>query len=156
MTELPAGPFAALVHVTNVGTVVDEASLAALLSDSTAQTNQINALVNTAVSGSYAGINLDYQGVAEAQKDAFSSFVSSLADALHAQNLTLAVTLATPQDNGGQWVSGGQDWAAIGQVADIVYAQMPLTPPPTTITAPACSCSTGPPVWLIAASSPCW
>lgn len=128
VTELPAGPFAALVHVTNVGTVVDEASLAALLSDSTAQTNQINALVNTAVSGSYAGINLDYQGVAEAQKDAFSSFVSSLADALHAQNLTLAVTLATPQDNGGQWVSGGQDWAAIGQVADIVYAQMPLDP----------------------------
>ncbi|MCA9898785.1 MAG: SH3 domain-containing protein [Ardenticatenaceae bacterium] len=128
VTELPAGPFAALVRITNVGVVVDEASLAALLSDSTVQTNQINALVNTAVSGSYAGINLDYQGVAEQQKDAFTSFVSSLADALHAQNLTLAVTLATPQDNNGQWTSGGQDWAAIGQVADIVYAEMPLDP----------------------------
>ncbi|MEZ4594599.1 MAG: SH3 domain-containing protein [Chloroflexota bacterium] len=128
VTELPAGEFDALVRVTNVGVVVDEASLAALLSDSTAQTNQINALVNTAVSGSYAGINLDYQGVAEQQTDAFTSFVSSLADALHAQNLTLAVTLATPQDDNGQWRSGGQDWAAIGQAADIVYAEMPLDP----------------------------
>lgn len=128
VTELPSGEFATLVHVTNVAGVVDEASLAAFLSDSTAQTNQINALVNTAVSGNYAGINLDYQGVVEAQKDAFTSFVSSLADALHAQNLTLAVTLATPQNSGGQWTSGGQDWAAVGQAADIVYAEMPLDP----------------------------
>ena len=128
VTELPAGEFASLVRVTNGGVVVDEASLAALLSDSTAQTNQINALVNTAVSGGYAGINLDYQGVAEAQTEAFSSFVMSLADALHAQNLTLAVTLATPQETGGRWNSAGQDWAAIGQTADIVYVQMPLDP----------------------------
>jgi hypothetical protein len=128
VTELPAGEFISLVRVTNVGVVVDQASVAALLSDSTAQMNQINALVNTAVSGSYSGINLDYQGINPAQKEAFTSFVSSLADTLHAQNLTLAVTLGTPQESGGQWDSAGQDWAAIGQVADIVYAQMPLDP----------------------------
>ncbi|MCA9942144.1 MAG: SH3 domain-containing protein [Anaerolineales bacterium] len=126
--ELPEGNFASLVRVTNVGVVVDQASLAALLGDSTAQTNQINALVNTAVSGGYAGINLDYQGVDAAQTEAFSSFVMSLADALHAQNLTLAVTLAAPQETDGQWDSAGQDWAAIGQAADIVYAQLPLDP----------------------------
>ncbi|WP_420628897.1 SH3 domain-containing protein [Candidatus Leptofilum sp.] len=128
VTELPEGEFDALVRVTNVGVVVDQASLSALLGDSTAQTNQINALVNTAVSGNFAGINLDYQGVAESQKDAFSSFVGSLADALHAQNLTLAVTLAAPQQDGSQWLTGGQDWAAIGQAADIVYLNMPLDP----------------------------
>ncbi|MCB8948499.1 MAG: SH3 domain-containing protein [Ardenticatenaceae bacterium] len=128
VTEVPAGEFDALVRVTNSGVVVDQASLAALLGDSTAQTNQINALVNTAVSGGFAGINLDYQGVEVAQKEAFSSFVSSLADALHAQNLVLAVTVNTPQDNGGQWDSAGQDLAAIGQSADIVYMRMPLDP----------------------------
>lgn len=128
VTELPAGDFVSLVRVTNNGVVVDQASLAALLGDSTAQTNQINALVNTAVSGGFSGINLDYQGVEVAQTEAFSSFVMSLADALHAQNLTLAVTLATPQETNGQWDSAGQDWAAIGQTADIVYVQMPLDP----------------------------
>ncbi len=128
VTELPAGEFNSLVRVTNVGAVVDQTALASLLGDSTAQTNQINALVNTAVSGGFAGINLDYQGVEPAQTEAFSSFVMSLADALHAQNLVLAVTLATPQETDGQWNSAGQDWAAIGQAADIVYIQMPLDP----------------------------
>ncbi len=128
VTDLPAGEFASLVRVTNGGVVVDQASLSALLGDSTAQTNQINSLVNTAVSGGYAGINLDYQGVTAAQTEAFSSFVMSLADALHAQNLTLAVTLATPQETDGQWDSAGQDWAAIGQAADIVYVTMPSDP----------------------------
>jgi Bacterial SH3 domain len=128
VTALPAGEFASLVRVTNVGVIVDEASIAALLSDSTIQMNQINALVNTAVSGEYSGINLDYQGVNPAQTEAFTSFVTSLADTLHAQNLTLAVTLGTPQESDGQWESVGQDWAAIGQVADIIYVQMPLDP----------------------------
>src|SRR5690606_22325876 len=59
---------------------------------------------------------------------AFTSFVNSLADALHAQNLLLAVTLATPQQSSGRWNSAGQDWAAIGQAADILYVQMPLDP----------------------------
>lgn len=128
VVNLPAGEFDSLVRVTNVGVVVDQASLSDLLGDSTAQTNQINALVNTAVSGEFAGINLDYQGVAAAQAEAFTSFVTSLADALHAQNLTLAVTLATPEESDGQWDSAGQDWAAIGQAADIIYVQMPLDP----------------------------
>lgn len=128
VVELPAGEFAGLVRVTNVGVIVDQTSLADLLSDSTAQTNQINALVNTAVSGGFAGINLDYQGVSTAQAQGFTSFVTSLADALHAQSLTLAVTLAAPQEVDGRWDTAGQDWAAIGQAADIVYLQMPSDP----------------------------
>ena len=38
------------------------------------------------------------------------------------------MTLDTPQETNGQWHSAGQDWAAIGQTADIVYAKMPLDP----------------------------
>ncbi|HIP70847.1 MAG TPA: hypothetical protein EYH05_05565 [Anaerolineae bacterium] len=114
--------------VTNVGAVIDQASLSAFLSDTTAQGNQINALVNTAVSGGYSGINLDYQGVDDSQTAAYTSFIQSLADALHAQDLKLIVTLGTPQETGGNWDSGGQDWDALGQIADIVYMQMPLDP----------------------------
>ena len=114
--------------VTNVGAVVDQAALSTLLSDTTLQTNQINALVNTAVSGGYNGINLDYQGVDDSQAAAFTSFTQSLADALRAQGLKLILTLGTPQETGGNWDSGGQDWATLGQIADIVYVQMPLDP----------------------------
>ncbi|HFQ93441.1 MAG TPA: hypothetical protein ENK32_05495, partial [Anaerolineae bacterium] len=114
--------------VTNVGAVVDQASLSAFLGDTTAQGNQINALVNTAVSGGYSGINLDYQGVDDSQTAAYTSFIQSLADALHAQGLKLIITLGTPQETGGNWDSGGQDWDALGQIADIVYIQMPLDP----------------------------
>ncbi len=128
VAELPTGDFISMVRVTNVGGIVDQAALAVLLGDSTAQTNQINALVNTAVSGQFSGIHLDYQGVAEAQTEAFTTFVTSLAGALHAQNLTLAITLGTPQETNGRWDSAGQDWAALGQAADIVYVQMPLDP----------------------------
>ncbi|MCA9929200.1 MAG: SH3 domain-containing protein, partial [Anaerolineales bacterium] len=113
---------------TNVGAVVDQASLAAFLNDPTAQSNQVNAVVNTAVSGGYAGVNLDYQNVAASQADAFTGFVVMLSDALHAQNLSLALTLGTPQETGGNWDSGGQNWEALGPAADVVYVQMPFDP----------------------------
>lgn len=128
VTPIAGDGVAQFVHVTNVGAVVDQASLSAFLNDATAQANQINALVNTAVSGNYAGVNLDYQGVAASQEEAFNAFVSRLADALRAQNLLLAVTLGTPQETGGNWDSGGQDWSTIGELADVVYVQMPLDP----------------------------
>ena len=122
------GTYDRLLRVTNVGSVVDQASLAAFLNDSTAQSNQINALVNTAVSGSYSGVNLDYQGVSASQKEAFTGFVTSLNDALAAQELSLAITLDAPQETNGNWDSPGQDWVALGNIASIIYAKMPLDP----------------------------
>lgn len=124
----PAGAFTSFLRVSNVGAVVDQASLTALLSDPAAQSNQINALVQQVTSGAYMGINLDYQGVPENQAAAYTNFVTSLADALHAQGRKLVVTLATPQKVNSDWDSGGQDWAAIGRAADAVYIQMPLNP----------------------------
>ncbi|MBX3059369.1 MAG: SH3 domain-containing protein [Anaerolineae bacterium] len=124
----PAGQFARYLHVTNSGEVVDVASLSAFLGNSAAQGNQINVLVNTAVSTGFNGINLDYQGVDPSQSAAFTSFVGSLADALHAQGLQLALTLGTPRDAAGQWDTGGHDWAALGALADMVMVQMPLDP----------------------------
>ncbi|MCP4361261.1 MAG: SH3 domain-containing protein [Chloroflexi bacterium] len=126
--SLPDGDYAKYIRVSNSGAVVDVASLSAFLSDPTAQTNQVNALVNTAVSDGYAGVNLDYQGVDLSQADEFTSFVGSLADTLHAQGLKLIITLNTPREDGASWNSGGQDWAALGQIADEVHIQMPLDP----------------------------
>ncbi|MCL4261661.1 MAG: SH3 domain-containing protein [Anaerolineae bacterium] len=124
----PEGDFVKYLHVTNSGEVTDAASLSAFLGNSAAQDSQINVLVNTAVANGFNGVNLDYQGVDSSQSQAFTSFVSSLADALHAQGLQLALTLGTPHEAGGQWDTGGHDWAALGALADMVTVQMPLDP----------------------------
>ncbi|HRQ39436.1 MAG TPA: SH3 domain-containing protein [Chloroflexota bacterium] len=124
----PDGDFAKYLHVTNSGEVVDAASLSAFLGNSPAQGNQINVLVNTAVANGFNGVNLDYQGVDPSQREAFTSFVGSLADALRAQGLKLALTLGTPRDVAGAWDTGGHDWAALSALADTVLVQMPLDP----------------------------
>ena len=128
VTAVPTGAYDQYLRVTNTGAIVDQESLTALLNDTAAQDSHINALVQQVAAGNYTGLNLDYQGVPTNQSLAFSSFVASLAEALHAQGAQLAVTLATPQRTDTSWDTAGQDWAAIGQLADMVYLQMPLNP----------------------------
>ena len=62
------------------------------------------------------------------KRQAFTALATKLADALHTEGLQLALTLGTPSliDNG--WDTGGQNWAALGRVADVVYLHMPLDP----------------------------
>ena len=128
VTAVPDGAYARMLRATNQGAVIDHAALDALLSDTAAQSDQIEALVETAADGGYAGVNLDYQGVTPEQQEAFTGFVANLAEALQAQDLELAVTLATPQNVGSEWDSGGQDWVALGRLAHTVYVQLPLDP----------------------------
>ncbi|MCB8943842.1 MAG: SH3 domain-containing protein [Ardenticatenaceae bacterium] len=126
ITAVPAGVSNYFVRVTNTGAIIDEASLAALLSDPNTITTHVNRLVGETADA--AGLNLDYQGVNPANGTAFTNFVTELADALHAQGKLLALTLGTPQAVSDGWNTGGQNWAALGQVADIVYVQTPLNP----------------------------
>ena len=67
----------------------------------------------------YDGIELDYEGLYPADRDAYSALVAELADALHAigKRLVLAVHASTgPKDN---WAGpGGHDLKALGQSAD--------------------------------------
>lgn len=128
VTAVPTGAYDQYLRVTNTGAIVDQESLTALLNDTTAQDSHIANLVQQIAAGNYTGLNLDYQGVSTNQSLAFSSFVANLAEALHAQGFQLAVTLATPQRTDTSWDTAGQDWAAIGQSADMVYLQMPLNP----------------------------
>lgn len=125
---MPTGAYSQYLAASNTGAMINAADLAAILNDSAAQTNQINTLVTAVQSGGFAGLNLDYQEVAAADSAAFTQFVSALADALRQQGLKLALTLGTPQFSGSSWNTGGQDWAALGRLADEIYIQMPLDP----------------------------
>lgn len=116
------------LRVTNRGAVTDQAAVAAFLSDTAKQDAQISDLVSRAKAGGYAGVHVDYQGIPGPMSAAFTDMVSRLADALHAEGLKLAITLGTPAQVGNRWDTGGQNWAALGQAADIVHVQMPLDP----------------------------
>ena len=126
--EAPDGAFSQFVRATNTGAFVDLASLQVLLADPALQSSHVTALTDAVSSGAYAGLNLDYQGVAAEQRAAFSSFVATLGDALRTRGARLAVTVSADQLSDGSWTSGGQDWAAIGQAADVVYLRLPVDP----------------------------
>lgn len=128
VAEVPIGPYQQFMRVTNTGIIVDTDSLTQLLEDSAIQASHINNLVERAASGGFVGITLDYQGASTAQKEAYTQFASALADALHAQNMQLAIVLAPAAGSADNWDTAGQDWAALGQVADMVALQLPFDP----------------------------
>jgi spore germination protein len=69
----------------------------------------------------YAGVDLDFEGLHAADRQAFSTFVTDLAAALHARGKILSVAVfakTTDTGYGGQNVA--QDYAAIGRAADQV------------------------------------
>ena len=118
--NVPDGSGDVFLHTTNLNAEV----VAALLDDETAQAEQIEVLVDTAVSENLTGINLDYQPIDATQKDQFTTFVNDLAEALDAEGKTFHVTLQPDQDS-------GQDWVMIGKIADAVYISLHIEEEPT-------------------------
>ncbi len=128
VAAVPAGSYRQWVRVTNTSGVLDQASLSTLLADAAAQATHIAQLVERAFAGGYAGVVVDYQGVAAAQSDTYTQFLQSLEAALAAQGLELGILLATPYHNGTEWDTAGQNWAALGALADMVLVNMPALP----------------------------
>jgi len=93
----------------------------AVLTPGTARTNAISNMVALAQQTGMTGINLDFEAVDNSDRSLMSSFVSDLADALHAQSRKLIVSVpATDQDDPNDSWTGAYNYAAIGQDADIV------------------------------------
>lgn len=127
--ETPQGPYSQLLHVTNVGAIVDQTAVTELLADADMRTSHMQVLLNEVAAGNYAGINLDYQGIVDSQSEAFTLFVTDLANNLHSQGKVIALTMATPIKNAdGSWSTSGQNLAVLGDVVDMIYLQMPLDP----------------------------
>lgn len=69
----------------------------------------------------YSGVNLDFEGIAPADRAAFTAFVSRLAVVLHAHHkyVTLSVPAETGSDPADAW-TGAYDYQALGQAADLL------------------------------------
>jgi spore germination protein len=82
---------------------------------------QIAAIVALVEANGYAGIDLDYENLQAADRQAFTAFVTRLAEALHAKSKILSVALFAKASNAGYAPRNvAQDYAAIGRVADQV------------------------------------
>jgi hypothetical protein len=97
-----------------------------LLADAAVRANHLQALVSFAASSPYAGLALDYRGVAFDQRAAYASFVNNLAQQLHAQGKKLMVEMPMPVSqpdaalDRDRFVTGSYDWRAIGAAADVL------------------------------------
>jgi spore germination protein len=82
---------------------------------------QVAAIVALVQRDQYAGIDVDYENLHAADRQAFSTFVTRLADALHAQGKVLSVAVFAKTTNAGTDPRNvAQDYAVIGRAADQV------------------------------------
>jgi spore germination protein len=95
--------------------------IARILHDPVLMKRHIASIVTLADQEKYAGIDIDYEGLHAGDRQAFSTFVSQLAAALHAHGKILSVAVfakTTGAGYGGQNVA--QDYRVIGRAADQV------------------------------------
>ena len=122
IADIPAGVAKPYLELTNAGTNV----LTAVLADETAQSTFIEAVVEMV--DSYAGLNLNAQGVDADHKEAFTTFVQNLSEAMAAQGKNLILTIPAPQNVDEASDVAGYDWTSLGNSADSLYLQLPLDP----------------------------
>jgi len=110
------------------GATVNRGLLSDVLTIPSIQETHVANILSLCTEWGFAGVEIDYRGVGADERDAYSSFISSLADALHAEGHRLSVVVEPPVPTDGGWESGGYDLAAIGAVADAVKVPCPEDP----------------------------
>jgi spore germination protein YaaH len=99
----------------------DAKRMSLLLNDPKKVKAAISDLLAFVKKDSLDGIDLDLESMAVTDRNAFSSFVSALAKALHGQKKILSVTVHPKESEPGNWDGPkAHDWKAIGAVADRV------------------------------------
>lgn len=91
-----------------------------ILTDDDARAAALQGILQYTLDEGYDGFDLDLEGVAAADREAMSGFVTDLATSLHANGKLLTLALpAKDHDTTSGW-SGAFDYAALGAQADLV------------------------------------
>jgi spore germination protein len=91
-----------------------------LLNNPQAVATLINEMTAAVKYVGYSGINVDFEGMLDADKPAFTAFIQQLATALHAHGAKLIVDIVPHDFAGLNQYSAAYDVAAIGKAADLV------------------------------------
>jgi spore germination protein YaaH len=98
----------------------DPASTTALLHGPAAISRLIDQVVSAQAAAGYHGINLDFEGMAATDKNAFTAFVTALAAALHQHGAQLTVDVVPHDGSGVNQYSAAYDVPAIAAATDLV------------------------------------
>lgn len=93
--------------------------VATMLGDPATMNHHITDIVTLVNREGYAGIDIDYENLKATDRESFTTFVTRLGQALHAQHKILSVALfAKTTDVGDNQRNVAQDYAAIGAAVD--------------------------------------
>jgi len=115
---------ARVAQIPIIPTIGDDSNpqrIAKLLTDEETQEKFTSSLLDEALKENYQGWSLDIEVVAGKDEESFSNFVTSLAEALHAQNLELHVIVYGREENESYDPARAHNYAKIGKVADRVF-----------------------------------
>lgn len=97
----------------------DGALIHHLLTEPQARKAHIAAIVALVESHVWAGIDLDYESLASADREAYSAFIRDLGASLHKARKQLSVTAHAKTSEPGDWSGArAEDWRALGESAD--------------------------------------
>lgn len=96
------------------------ASLWTMLATEESRAAHVDEIVDLVERMDYDGIDIDYEGFAASTRDDFSDLIEALAEALHANERLLSVTVHAKTGDEGVWEgAAAQDWVRLAAVADI-------------------------------------
>ena len=94
------------------------ANVDAILATDVARTNHVRRIVERATADRLDGVAIAYLDLRADQRTSFTLFALELAEELHAEGKTLALTLPAPVVGAERIDEGAYDWAALGGAAD--------------------------------------
>jgi spore germination protein YaaH len=99
----------------------DGGAAAAVFATPASRETSASAIAQLVVNQAYDGIDIDYERIPTASRDNFTAYLTILGQKLHAANKKLSVTVYAKKSASDNWNGpGGEDWPAIGAIADSV------------------------------------
>jgi len=100
-----------------------------MLVDSKVRATHVKVLTNLVSKSRYSGVQIDYRGLTEDDRAAFTDLVTQLGDSLHKVNKKLVIVVPAPVwRNDGTWDITGYDWKALSSAADMIQVDLPVDP----------------------------
>ncbi len=102
----------------------DAAALSSLLNNEASRALHVADLKAFVVNDGYVGVAIDYGAIDRSDRQAFAQFIHELAAALEPEGKILVVYIPRPAGGPDIWDTGGYDWRAIGEAADMVVLSL--------------------------------
>ncbi|HLN61086.1 MAG TPA: glycosyl hydrolase family 18 protein [Symbiobacteriaceae bacterium] len=99
----------------------DKETSHAILTDRAVQDQAVKGMLERVAAMDAAGVQIDFENLAQGDRDAYTAFLKRLKDELAPKGLTLSVAAAAKTSDTRTGWGGATDYAAIGQIVDQFY-----------------------------------